>query len=131
MTFRYPYGQELILDLYNCDPNTFNRADIGDYFTKLCKAIYMEKCDVHFWDDVGVPKSKAQTHPDTKGTSAVCFIMTSSIVIHTLDIREEVFINIFSCKEFDTELARFITLDTFSGYLNDETVMKRGDDKWK
>ena len=103
-----PYGYELVLDLHDCNPKKFNRADIGGYFTELCRRISMEKCEVHFWDDVGVPPQDRQTLPHTKGTSAVCFILTSSIVIHTLDILKAVYVNIFSCKEFDTdEAARF------------------------
>ena len=58
----------------------------------------MEKCEVHFWDDVGVPLEEQQTLPNTKGTSAVCFILTSTIVVHTLDLLRAVYVNIFSCK---------------------------------
>ena len=61
----------------------------------------MEKCQVHYWDDVGVPPEERQTSPLTKGTSAVCFILTSAIVVHTLDDLGAVYVNIFSCKEFD------------------------------
>ena len=81
-----PYGCELVLDLHGCNPEKFNRADIDAYFTELCRRIDMEKCEVHFWDDEGLPPEECQTLPHTKGTSAVCFILTSSIVIHTLDI---------------------------------------------
>jgi S-adenosylmethionine/arginine decarboxylase-like enzyme len=82
-----PYGYELILDLHSCDPDTFNRSSIEDFFKKLCKKIDMTQCDLHFWDDVGVTPEEQQTSPHTKGTSAVQFILTSTIVIHTLDLR--------------------------------------------
>ena len=95
-----PYGCELILDLHECNPATFNRASLDLFFTQLCKLIEMEKCEVHFWDDVGVPLEECQTDPHTKGTSAVCFILTSSIVVHTLDDLRSVYVNIFSCKDF-------------------------------
>jgi S-adenosylmethionine/arginine decarboxylase-like enzyme len=99
------YGVELILDMHGCDPSTFNRDSIDRFFTELCEVIDMQRCVVHFWDDVDVPKEEQQTLPHTKGTSAVCFILTSSIVIHTLDILEAVYLNIFSCKPFDPEVA--------------------------
>lgn len=103
------YGKELILDLENCCPKRFNRESLTEFFTQLCDLIDMEQCDLHFWDDVGVPKEDCQTDPNLKGTSAVQFIMTSSIVIHCLDILQTVYVNLFSCKDFDSmEATRFI-----------------------
>jgi len=111
--FPKPYGFELILDLHGCDVATFNRESLDAYFAKLCKAIKMKKCERYFWDDVGLPEEEKQTSPHTKGSSAVQFILTSSIVIHTLDLLEAVYINIFSCKEYDKELALKITKEWF------------------
>jgi S-adenosylmethionine/arginine decarboxylase-like enzyme len=107
------YGYELLLDLHSCDERTFTRVSIDDFFTKLCDLIEMEKCVVHFWDDVGVPPEERQTLPHTKGTSAVCFILTSSIVVHTLDLLQAVYVNIFSCKAFDPDAAARFTQDWF------------------
>ena len=108
-----PYGYELILDLHGCDVSKFNRTSLDGYFEKLCKAIKMQKCERYFWDDVGLPPEKRQTSAQTKGSSAVQFILTSSIVIHTLDLLEAVYVNIFSCKEFDKEVAEKITKEWF------------------
>ena len=108
-----PYGYELILDLHGCDVSTFNRASLDSYFEKLCRAIKMEKCERYFWDDVGVAEEEQQTSPHTKGTSAVQFILTSTIVIHTLDLMAAVYVNIFSCKQYDSALAEEITKDWF------------------
>ena len=107
------YGQELILDLHACDAERFTRTSIEQYCVELCELIDMERCDLHFWDDVGVPKAEQQTHPKTKGTSAVQFILTSTIVIHTLDLMKAVYVNIFSCKEFDTHEAAQFTANWF------------------
>jgi S-adenosylmethionine decarboxylase len=102
------YGQELILDLHGCDSGRFTRTSLEKYFTELCTLIDMERCDLHFWDDMGVPEDEQQTNPKTKGTSAVQFILTSTIVIHTLDLMKAAYVNIFSCKDFDTdEVAKF------------------------
>ena len=108
-----PYGYELIIDLHGCDASTFNRESLDGYFEKLCKAIDMKKCERYFWDDVGLPEEEKQTSPHTKGSSAVQFILTSSIVIHTLDLLEAVYVNIFSCKEYNAELAEKITKEWF------------------
>ena len=108
MSSKETYGQELLLDLHDCDARRFTRAAIEQFLEELCELIDMERCDLHFWDDVGVPEDERQTHPKTKGTSAVQFILTSTIVIHTLDLMSAVYVNIFSCKEFDTgEAAEF------------------------
>ncbi len=108
-----PYGFELIMDLHRCDVNTFKRDSLDEYFEKLCKAIDMKKCERYFWDDVGVPLEEQQTSPHAKGTSAVQFILTSTIVIHTLDLLKAVYINIFSCKEFDKDQAEQLTKEWF------------------
>lgn len=109
-----PYGSELIIDLHECDVSTFTRDSLKKYFTKLCKAIDMERCELHFWDDVGVPPEERQTLPHTKGTSAVQFILTSTIVVHTLDLLKAVYVNIFSCKPFDRNVAEELTKEWFS-----------------
>ncbi len=108
-----PYGFELILDLHGCDVSKFNRTSLCKYFTKLCKAIDMERCELHFWDDVGVPPEERQTSPHTKGTSAVQFILTSTVVVHTLDLLKAVYINIFSCKPYDKKVAEELTKEWF------------------
>ena len=108
------YGQEVLLDLHECDPKTFTRAEIQRYFEELCDLIDMERCNLYFWDDVGVPEEEQQTDPKTKGTSAVQFILTSTIVIHALDLMKAVYVNIFSCKEFDTDVAAQFTAKWFS-----------------
>ena len=120
-----PYGYELVLDLHDCNPSTFNRDSIDRYFTELCELIDMQRCEVHFWDDVGLPPEECQTLPHTKGTSAVCFILTSSIVIHTLDILKAVYVNIFSCKEFDPEAAADFTRKWFEAEACDPRFIRR------
>lgn len=107
------YGIELILDLHGCDAARFTRASISEYFEQLCVLIDMQREDLHFWDDVGLSEEDKQTSPHTQGTSAVQFILTSSIVIHTLDQLGAVYINMFSCKEFDPKVAEQFSIDWF------------------
>ena len=107
------YGIELILDLHGCDASTFTRESIQKYFERLCVLIDMKREELHFWDDIGVPDEKKQTSPHTQGTSAVQFILTSSIVIHTLDQLEAVYINIFSCKAYDPKVAEDFSVQWF------------------
>ena len=108
------YGCELLLDLHSCDATKFTRVNIERFCAELCEMIDMERCDLHFWDDLGTPEEEQQTDPRTKGTSAVQFILTSTIVIHTLDLVKAVYVNIFSCKKYDTDEAAKFTANWFS-----------------
>jgi S-adenosylmethionine/arginine decarboxylase-like enzyme len=107
------YGIELILDLHGCDAAKFTRDSITEYFERLCVLIDMQREDLHFWDDEGVSEEDKQTSPPTQGTSAVQFILTSSIVIHTLDQLRAVYINIFSCKAYDPKVAEQFSVEWF------------------
>ena len=108
------YGVELILDLHGCDASKFTRESIQLYFEQLCDLIDMQREELFFWDDVNVPEEERQTSPHTQGTSAVQFILTSSIVIHALDQLEAVYINIFSCKAYDPKVAENFSVEWFS-----------------
>lgn len=119
------YGKELILDLHHCDPTTFNRKTIKKYFVELCELIDMERCKLSWWDDHGLPPEECQTEPHLKGTTAVQFILTSNIVIHTLDLMGAVYVNIFSCKEFDPEVAAEFTAKWFKGKVVNSHVIDR------
>lgn len=125
IAFSGSYGQELVLDLGDCDATTFSRDSLKDFFAKLCDLIDMELAEIHFWDDVGVPEEEKQTSPKTKGTSAVCFILTSTIVVHTLDLLGAVYVNIFSCKDFDPKAAERFTRDWFGGEVARSTFIER------
>lgn len=119
------YGKELILDLHNCNPNTFSRRMIAQYFRELCKLIGMQRCKLVWWDDHGLPQGERQTEPHLKGTSAVQFIMTSNITIHTLDILKNVYLNIFSCKNFDAKKAAQFSKEFFKGRIVNQVVIER------
>lgn len=119
------YGKELILDLHECDVGKFTRDSIEQYFIELCELIDMQRCALHFWDDLDTPEEEKQTSPHTQGTSAVQFILTSNITIHTLDQLGNVYVNIFSCKEFDSNEAFSFTRDWFKGTVMQLNIIAR------
>jgi S-adenosylmethionine/arginine decarboxylase-like enzyme len=110
-----PYGKELILDLHDCNPSTFTRDSLEKYFKALCTLINMQRCDLHFWDYEGEPEEYDKAPKHLKGVSAIQFITTSNIIIHTLDDLKKVFINIFTCKDFVVKDAIFISEKWFKG----------------
>ena len=119
------YGQELILDLHKCNPVMFTRYGIGNYFQILCNKIDMEACDLHFWDDLETPEDEKQTDPKTTGTSAIQFIVTSNITIHALDLLGNVYVNLFSCKTFDANIAAAFTAMWFEGKIVNRVEVNR------
>ena len=119
------YGKELILDLHECDTNRFTRENIDMFFKDLCEQIDMERSERYWWDFKDEPEEYEKAPDHLKGISAVQFISTSSITIHTLDILEKVFINIFSCKDFDEILVKNIVIDWFKGYVVNFKIIDR------
>lgn len=107
------YGKEVLLDCYYCDPETFNRESLEKYFNQLIEILGMQKGDLYFWDDVGVPEEERQIKPETKGTTAIQFILTSNITVHCLDLLERVYVNIFSCKDFAEGIVKNFTQEWF------------------
>ncbi|MEI6498425.1 MAG: S-adenosylmethionine decarboxylase [bacterium] len=119
------YGKEVILDLHNCNPKKFNRRMIKSYFIELCDLIEMQRCKLGWWDDYGLPIEERQTEPHLKGTSAIQFILTSNITIHTLDIMERVYLNIFSCKDFDGKVVRDFSAKWFESKVVNYKIIDR------
>ena len=119
------YGKELLIDLHNCNPAKFTRKNIRNYFKELCVLIDMEREKLCWWDDLYTPEKEKETEPHLVGTSAVQFIKTSNIVIHTLDILKHAYINIFSCKDFDTKKAAQFTAQWFNGKIVNTVIVGR------
>lgn len=119
------YGKEMILDLHNCNAEKFTRDDIKRYFVEVCDLVDMERADLHWWDDLDLPPEEHETEPHLKGTSAIQFITTSNITIHTLDIMKNVYLNLFSCKDFDPVVARDFSARFFDGTVANFQVIER------
>lgn len=119
------YGKELILDLHHCNEKKFTRESIEEYFKILCEKIDMTRADLHFWDDLYTPEEQKETEPHLVGTSAIQFIKTSNITIHTLDIMKRVYLNIFSCKDFDPKTAEDFSIEWFDGETINSAVIDR------
>lgn len=120
------YGKEMILDLYKCDSKKFNRESITRWLIELCELLDMQREDLHFWDYEDCPEEKAKAPIHLVGTSAVQFITTSDIVIHTIELVGECYINIFTCKEFSELDAIKMTREWFSSKEYEYHIITRG-----
>jgi S-adenosylmethionine/arginine decarboxylase-like enzyme len=90
------WGYHLILDCHACDvPSIQSKENIYNWIKQLVKAIDMEP--------IGEPRIEytAEQFPDKAGFTAIQVIVTSSIVAHFVDSTGDVYIDVFSCKEFD------------------------------
>ena len=110
------FGWELVLDLYDCNSRTISdEKAIKNFAGELCKVIdmkpYGEPLTPYFGEN--------QKH--TKGYSLLQFIETSSIVAHFSEGTGAVYLNIFSCKEYDVG-----TAENFAkNYFGASTVRSR------
>ena len=113
------FGVELIIDMHNCDESLFTKELLTKYFIELCELIDMTRHgDPMFWIEYG-------KEPHLSGISAVQFIRTSNIVIHTLDKLKAVYVNIFSCKDFDKTIAEEFTKQFFKAEKITSTSVDR------
>ena len=100
-----PYGMELVADLHDCNHTLFTRLGLTEFFELFCALLDMKRGPLHFWDYKGADRMKSRAPPHLKGTTAVQFIYTSNITVHTLDDLRRVYLNVFSCREFDAHRA--------------------------
>lgn len=119
------YGKELILDIHDCDVEKFTKESIIRYFVDLCNLIDMKRYTCHIWDDYDMNLADMPTKPKSIGISAVQFIYTSSIILHALRELGDLYINIFSCEDFDTIKATQFTISYFVGNLKSQQIIER------
>ena len=119
-TLQPPWGWLMTLDLSNCNNNILvDREKIMDFFPLLCKQIGMTP--------VGLPLVGAFGDAHLHGISGMQFIETSSIIIHCDDkIGNRAFIDIFSCKLFDFDIAANFCETYFEGKISRKNVLERG-----
>lgn len=114
-----PYGIELLLDLKGCHLSDLSREKLEKYFIQLCDLIQMKRHgEPMFWEDYS-------DIPHLHGVSAIQFIETSNIVCHPLPLLKSVYINVFSCKTFDTEAAKRFSIDYWQAESVVFTVVTR------
>ena len=115
------YGKELILDLSECDISLFTEEKLTQYFHEITDLVDMNLAEgPYFWSDYEVEE------PHLQGISAFHFIETSNIVVHTLTLLKKVFINLFTCKDFDEKSAASFTADFFKGKIDNMKLVSRG-----
>jgi S-adenosylmethionine decarboxylase len=112
-----PWGMLAAIDLHGCersrleDPDTLRR-----FVPSLIDAIGMRAHGPLALDRFG--------DGELEGWSAMQFIETSSITVHADEVSARCFVDIFSCRLFDSEVAAAIAVAHFGGTLT-LTVLHR------
>jgi S-adenosylmethionine/arginine decarboxylase-like enzyme len=102
-----PWGWHLILNLYQCDSDLIQSAEvIQEFVIDLCDLIDMRRFGqpiiVNFGDD-----------PTVAGYSMFQLIETSNISGHFANESSAAYLDIFSCKAFDPQVAAEFCIKSF------------------
>lgn len=119
-----PFGYELLLDLYDC------RAGVCDDLS-LCYKFLDEIVGYLGMEKQAPPNiffTDATRFPDKAGLSGWAPLVESSVVIHTLSVKNFISIDVYCCKEFDIEKAKSFSRRFFSPKRMDAQFILRGID---
>lgn len=102
------FGPHLMLDLNDCDAKKLDDLDLCfSFLDDLPDLINMTKItQPHVFRYSGLV-------PEDKGITGMVIIAESHISIHTFPLKQYAFIDIFSCKPFDTNRALEYALKLF------------------
>ncbi len=117
------FGPHITIDLKGCPKEVLSNYDLHfDYLKKLPSLIDMTPITQPYV----FPYSGLV--PSDKGITGIVIIAESHLSIHSFEEKGYSFIDIFSCKDFDTERAIQITLDMFKPETYEINTVKRGKD---
>jgi S-adenosylmethionine/arginine decarboxylase-like enzyme len=109
------WGKHLILDCSSCDREAVRSADAirafsADLVASIGMVAYGEPLLAHF-----------ATHlPEAAGYSLVQLIETSAVTGHFCDASGDAYLDVFSCKDFDSEVA----MGVVERHLGPESIKK-------
>jgi S-adenosylmethionine/arginine decarboxylase-like enzyme len=104
-----PWGMMAVIDLHDCDRAKLADADtIRAFVPAVIEAIGMVAHGPLMLERFG--------EGELEGWSAMQFIETSSLTIHADEFSGRCYVDVFSCKAFDPELAAAIAVEHFGGW---------------
>lgn len=120
---KYGYGPHLMLDLNECNPDVLDNLDAC--FTLLNEL--PPKIGMHKITQPYVFRYQGR-FPGDEGITGVVIIAESHISLHTYPQKKFVFVDLFSCKEFDTQLAQDYIIAYFQSKAPVVHLIERGKD---
>ena len=103
-----PWGILAAIDLHGCESAAL--ADPGAIRAFVRAAIDAIGMRAH-----GPLRLERFGDGELEGWSAVQFIETSSITVHADEVASRCFVDVFSCRAFDAEVAAAVAVDHFGG----------------
>ncbi len=121
------FGFQLLLDLYGCRKGVCDDLNLCyQFLDEAVAALGMEK-----QSPPNIFRSDERLFPDKAGLSGWVPLIESSIVIHTLSVKDFISIDIYCCKCFDVEVAKNFCKRFFSPRRMDTQYIERGQDYYK
>ena len=122
-TQNHAYGPHLMLDLNDCDPAILDSLESCFHILNtLPTLIGMHKITQPY-----VFRYEGR-FPGEAGITGVVIIAESHISLHTYPQKKYIFIDLFSCKPFDTEMAKTELIRYFKSKKPTTFLMERGKD---
>jgi len=117
-----PFGPHLTIDASQCDAEKLkDHTFVYDILDQLPTAIGMTKIMPPY-----VVTYREGKVPEDWGISGFVMIAESHISIHTFPDKDYVFIDMFSCREFDIDKALDILISAFGAKRVTTNIVQRG-----
>ncbi|VVC02658.1 S-adenosylmethionine decarboxylase proenzyme [Candidatus Burarchaeum australiense] len=119
------FGPHLMLDLYKCDRQKLVDVSLAHHvLDELPNILGMNKIMPPYVVPYG--GSKNPDSFDKGGISGIVIIAESHISLHSFVEQEYISIDIFSCKQFDSEVATRYLVEAFGAKKIEKTLLMRG-----
>jgi len=116
------FGYQLLLDLYDCKKGASEDLNLCyEFLDNVVEALGMEK-----QAPPNIFRSDEKRFPDKAGLSGWVPLIESSIVIHTLSLKNFISIDIYCCRNFNIQKAKEVCVRYFKPKKIDEQYVERG-----
>ena len=121
------FGYQLLLDLYDCKEGVCDDLALCyKFLDDIVGYLGMEK-----QSPPSIFRSDERLFPEKAGLSGWVPLIESSIVIHTLSVKNFITIDIYCCKYFEVEAAKEFCQKFFFSKKMDAQYTERGMDYFK
>jgi len=122
-----PWGWQLILDCFGCEPEVCCDLDKGyEFLDKICIHLHMTKQTQPY-----IFKTCESRFPGLPGYSGWIPIIESGIQIHTSANNRFISIDVYSCRPFDPVDVEQFVKNWFAPQIIETLLIKRGKEMQK
>lgn len=122
MRSKNPFGYQLLLDLYNCKAGVCDDLKLAyNSLDDLVKIMGMKKIS-----NPVVVRADEKKYPHLVGYSGWIPLIESHISIHAISCTGFITIDIYSCKEFDVDVAIKFVKQCFNPTKIEQKIIYRG-----